>query len=92
MADFEQLHWWSRDGLRLHARDYGGGQDGRPPILCLPGLTRNARDFDEVARRLSPEWRVIAIDWRGRGESAYAKDPMSYVPLTYVRDHAARQP
>jgi pimeloyl-ACP methyl ester carboxylesterase len=86
MVEFQHLYWWSRDGLRLHARDYGGGADGRPPILCLPGLTRNARDFDELARRLSPGWRVIAVDLRGRGESAYAKDPMSYVPLTYVQD------
>jgi pimeloyl-ACP methyl ester carboxylesterase len=78
-------YWWSNDGLRLHYRDYPGRED-RPPILCLPGLTRNARDFEDLAARLSPDWRVIAVDLRGRGESAYAKDPMSYVPLTYVQD------
>jgi pimeloyl-ACP methyl ester carboxylesterase len=78
-------YWWSNDGLRLHYRDYAGRQD-RPPILCFPGLTRNARDFEGVAARLSPEWRVIAVDFRGRGESAYAKDAMTYVPLTYVQD------
>jgi len=86
MAAYENLYWWSRDGLRLHARDYPGGGDGRPPILCLPGLTRNARDFDALAARLAGRWRVIAVDFRGRGESAFAKDPMSYVPLTYVQD------
>jgi len=78
-------YWWSNDNLRLHFRDYPGGK-GRPPILCLPGLTRNARDFEGVAERLSPEWRVIAIEFRGRGESAYAKDAMTYAPLTYVQD------
>ncbi len=78
-------YWWSNDGLRLHYRDYGGSAE-RPPILCLPGLTRNARDFDTVAARLSPHWRVISVDLRGRGESAYAKDAMTYVPLTYVQD------
>ena len=78
-------YWWSNDGLRLHYRDYAGRQD-RPPILCFPGLTRNARDFEAVAARLSPDWRVIAIDFRGRGDSAYAKDAMTYVPLTYVQD------
>lgn len=78
-------YWWSNDGLRLHYRDYAGSTD-RPPILCLPGLTRNARDFETVAARLSPHWRVIAVDLRGRGESAYAKDAMTYVPLTYVQD------
>lgn len=86
MARYENRYWWSHDGLRLHARDYPGGEDGRPPILCLPGLTRNARDFAELAERLSPEWRVLALSLRGRGESGYAKDPMTYVPLTYVQD------
>ena len=82
---WENRYWWSNDGLRLHYRDYPGRAD-RPPILCLPGLTRNARDFEDLAARLSPAWRVIAVDLRGRGESAYAKDPMTYVPLTYVQD------
>ncbi|TXC70679.1 alpha/beta hydrolase [Sphingomonas ginsenosidivorax] len=85
MAAYENRYWWSKDGLRLHARDYAGDET-RPPILCMPGLTRNARDFDALAARLAGRWRVIAIDFRGRGESAYAKDPMSYVPLTYVQD------
>ncbi len=87
---WENRYWWSRDGVRLHARDYAprdaAKAAGRPPILCLPGLTRNARDYDSVATRLSAEWRVIAVNLRGRGESGYAKDPMSYVPLTYVQD------
>lgn len=85
---FTDGYWWSNDGLRLHFRDYGGAPagNGRPPILCFPGLTRNARDYDAVARRLAPGWRVIAVEFRGRGESAYAKDPMSYVPLTYLQD------
>ncbi len=78
-------YWWSNDGLRLHYRDYEGSRD-KPPILCLPGLTRNARDFEDVAARLAGEWRVIAVDFRGRGESAYSKDSMTYVPLTYVQD------
>ncbi|MES2054887.1 MAG: alpha/beta hydrolase [Pseudomonadota bacterium] len=90
MAAYENRYWWSNDGIRLHYRDYsaheGAGRENRPPILCLPGLTRNARDYSMVAQRLAGEWRVITIDLRGRGESGYAKDPMSYVPLTYVQD------
>jgi pimeloyl-ACP methyl ester carboxylesterase len=78
-------YWWSNDGLRLHYRDYAGDKS-RPPILCIPGLTRNVRDFEHVAQRLAGDWRVICVDLRGRGESAYAKDPMTYVPLTYVQD------
>jgi len=88
MAAYENCYWSSEDGLRLHYRDYAGRAD-RPPILCLPGLTRNARDYAALAERLAGEWRVIAVDFRGRGESAYAKDPMSYVPLSYVQDMAA---
>ncbi|MGC6399666.1 alpha/beta fold hydrolase [Sphingomonas sp. FW199] len=78
-------YWWSKDGLRLHYRDYPGRAD-RPVILCIPGLTRNARDFEGLAARLAGEWRIIAVDLRGRGESAYARDPMTYVPLTYLQD------
>ena len=89
MTGYSDAYWWSPDGLRLHYRDYAGGEDGRPPVLCLPGLTRNARDFEPLAQRLAGEWRVICPDMRGRAESAYAKDPMSYVPLTYAQDVAA---
>lgn len=83
-------YWWSNDGLRLHYRDYPGRDDakdnGRPPILCFPGLTRNARDYEGLAGRLAGEWRVLLVEFRGRGESGYAKDPMSYVPFTYLQD------
>jgi len=88
MAAYQDLFWWSRDGLRLHARDYPGAADALP-VLCLPGLTRNARDYAGVAARLAGPRRVIAVDFRGRGESAYAKDPMSYSPLVYAQDIAA---
>jgi pimeloyl-ACP methyl ester carboxylesterase len=85
MARYTDGYWWN-DGLRLHYRDYEGGADGRPPILCLPGLTRNARDFEALAERLAPDWRVIAVDFRGRGDSAYSREPTSYTPLIYVLD------
>lgn len=78
-------YWESGDGLRLHYRDYAGPAD-KPALICFPGLTRNARDYEGVAARLAGQWRVIAVEFRGRGESAYAKDPMSYVPLTYLQD------
>lgn len=89
MGAFSDGYYWSRDGLRLHYRDYAGSAD-RPPLLCLPGLTRNARDFEVLADHLASDaggnHRVICPDFRGRGESAYAKDVMSYVPLTYAQD------
>jgi pimeloyl-ACP methyl ester carboxylesterase len=55
-------------------------------VLCLPGLTRNARDFEDVAARLAGQWRVICPDMRGRGDSDYAKDPMTYNPAQYLDD------
>ena len=88
MVAYDNRWWHSADGVKLHARDYPGG-GGRPPILCLPGLTRNARDFEALAERLAGDWRVIAVDLRGRGESGAAKDPATYVPQTYAADVAA---
>ncbi len=85
MTDHANRFWTSRDGLKLHFRDYPGPAD-RPPVLCLPGLTRNARDFEHVAARLAGDWRVLCADLRGRGESAYAKDSASYNPLQYADD------
>jgi pimeloyl-ACP methyl ester carboxylesterase len=74
-----------RDGLRLHYRDYPGAAD-KPPLLCLPGLTRNARDFADFAERYSPRFRVIALDFRGRAASDYDPSPARYNPLTYAGD------
>jgi pimeloyl-ACP methyl ester carboxylesterase len=78
-------YWTSRDGLKLHYRDYAGPAD-RPPILMLHGLTRNSRDFEDVARRHAGEWRVIAVDFRGRGLSEWDPVPSRYVPPTYAQD------
>lgn len=73
------------DGLRLHYRDYPGSAH-RPPLLCLPGLTRNSRDFAALAERYSPKFRVLALEFRGRGGSDYDPQPMRYNPLTYASD------
>ena len=73
------------DGLRLHYRDYPGPA-GQLPLLCLHGLTRNARDFADFADRYSPSWRVLALDFRGRGLSDYDPLPARYTPLTYAAD------
>ncbi len=82
---WDDRSWTSSDGLKLHFRDYPGSS-ARPPILCLPGLTRNARDFEALAERLAGEWRVICPDMRGRGDSDYARDSMTYTPAHYVAD------
>jgi pimeloyl-ACP methyl ester carboxylesterase len=74
-----------RDGLKLHYRDYAGSA-GKPPLLCLPGLTRNARDFAELAERYAPRFRVLALEFRGRALSDYDPDPAHYHPLVYAQD------
>jgi pimeloyl-ACP methyl ester carboxylesterase len=61
------------DGLTLHYEDEGEGL----PLLCLPGLTRTTRDFDYLAPHLPP-LRLLRLDYRGRGQSDWAADPMSY--------------
>lgn len=84
--------WWeSDDGLKLHYRDYpargpAAGGAATVPVICIPGLTRNARDFGRLAEDLSDNRRVICIELRGRGESEFARDPATYVPMHYVAD------
>ena len=82
---YEDRYFTVRDGLRLHYRDYAGSVD-KPPLLCLPGLTRNSRDFAAFAERYSPRFRVLALEFRGRAGSDYDPQPMRYNPLTYAGD------
>ena len=76
MSDFNDITWTSADGLKLHARDYPA--DGnKAPAICLHGLTRNARDFEELAPRIQATGRrVIDVEVSGRGE--YDRDPNHY--------------
>lgn len=72
----------ARDGLRLHARCYGHRSAPRLPVVCLPGLARTVDDFQALASALagdakSPR-RVIAIDYRGRGQSDYDRNADNY--------------
>jgi pimeloyl-ACP methyl ester carboxylesterase len=59
------------------------------PVVCLPGLTRATADFDDLARALTaskPSRRVIALDSRGRGQSAYDPNPTNYTPAVESSD------
>ena len=81
------IYWLSADTLRLHARDYAPQEvNDLAPVICLPGLTRNARDFDGLAPHLARKRRVLALDFRGRGESAYDREASHYLPPTYAED------
>ena len=76
----------AQDGLKLYFRDYGDTLSHETPALCLPGVTRNSKDFADLALRLSRHRRVLCPDYRGRGRSAYDPDWHNYNPATYVND------
>ena len=83
--DFEDIFYRSKDGLRLYARDYDPNST-KPVVLCMHGLTRNSSDFHQLALHLKDDFRVISVDQRGRGRSAYDVDPANYRPDLYCAD------
>ncbi len=95
MDAWVERFWTSTDpsGVRLHARDYAAASGlARAPVICIHGLTRNARDFEDLAPRIasgsigSGPRRVLAVDVRGRGQSGWDPEPARYVPPTYAGD------
>jgi pimeloyl-ACP methyl ester carboxylesterase len=74
------------DGLRMYCREYGSGHVDAPAVLCLPGLTRNCRDFESLAQWLAATHRVLTPDLRGRGRSDRDPNWHNYQPLNYVAD------
>jgi pimeloyl-ACP methyl ester carboxylesterase len=70
---FLDKNYTSHDGLKLAVREYPGPANPRLTVICIPGLTRNARDFDELAPHLAQQYRVLS---------------MTYQPPVYVRDMA----
>lgn len=86
---YNDIFYKSADGLTLYARDYacrGLGADDAPTILCMHGLSRNSKDFANIAADLSQYYRVVAVDQRGRGRSQYDPDSSHYNPATYCQD------
>lgn len=89
-AEFSNFFYQAPDGLKLHARIYGEAIHGRWPVVCLPGLTRNARDFHRLALHLAyraavPR-QVVAFDYRGRGQSQYDADIGNYTVVKEAGD------
>jgi acyl-CoA synthetase (AMP-forming)/AMP-acid ligase II/pimeloyl-ACP methyl ester carboxylesterase len=85
-APFREVYYVSADGLRLYTRVYETAGAGAPAVLCLPGLTRNSRDFEVLASHLAHRYRVLCPDLRGRGYSARDPNWQNYQPPTYVAD------
>lgn len=76
----------SADGLSLYCRIYPAQRPAGLPVLCLPGLTRNSRDFVALAEHLQARHEVLTVDLRGRGRSAWDENPSHYQLPTYVQD------
>lgn len=85
MNHFDRFYT-SDDGLRLYCRDYPGPRPDAPVVLCLPGLTRNGKDFYDLATALAARCRVLCPDMRGRGRSERDPDPARYRPDRYCAD------
>ena len=83
-ASGQSCTYVSADGLNLHYADYDGG-DG-VTALCLHGLTRNGRDFADLATHLQASRWVVCPDFRGRGLSEWDPDPTHYEAPVYVQD------
>ncbi|MBM3567877.1 MAG: alpha/beta hydrolase [Alphaproteobacteria bacterium] len=79
----------AQDGLGLNIRDYGDPLSGRTPLLCLTGLTRNAKDYHAFAQVHAPRRRVVCPDYRGRGRSGHDPEWRNYRPEIYVQDALA---
>lgn len=88
MPTFTEISYTSNDGLALYSRDYASHSGpAKLPVICLHGLTRNSSDFDELAPWIASQGRrVLALDVRGRGNSAHDPDPSHYNPMVYAAD------
>jgi pimeloyl-ACP methyl ester carboxylesterase len=76
----------SRSGLHRMAYWEWGDPANDKVLVCVHGLTRSGRDFDTLAARLSPHYRVVCPDVVGRGRSDWLADPTGYVVPQYVAD------
>jgi pimeloyl-ACP methyl ester carboxylesterase len=92
MKAYSEHQFSARDGLSLYYRrygyyrQYGERRTDRPALLCLPGTTRNSKDFHGVASHFCDRYAIFCPDYRGRGQSAYDANPDNYTPQTYLDD------
>ena len=76
----------SLSGLHRMAYREWGARDNPRVLICVHGLARNGRDFDELARALAADYRVVCPDLVGRGRSDWLRDPAGYTVAQYVAD------
>ena len=86
-GEFSEHRITSFDGLKLYVREYPPTRiPPALPVLCLPGLSRNGKDFHDLALRLAFRRKVFCPDYRGVGRSEHAKDWRSYCPQAWISD------
>ena len=87
MTEPKLRHVTCASPLGLHRIGYAEwGAADAPVLLCVHGLTRNGRDFDALAERLSSRYRVVCPDMIGRGRSDFAVDVSQYELTQYIAD------
>jgi pimeloyl-ACP methyl ester carboxylesterase len=90
---FASVFVTARDGLRLHVRSYGLRVASALPVVCLPGLARTAADFHPLAAAMAADLAkprlVLALDYRGHGQSEYDRNPDNYALPVALADLAA---
>jgi pimeloyl-ACP methyl ester carboxylesterase len=70
---------------RIAYREWGDPRN-RDVLVCVHGLTRSGRDFDELARTLCGQFRIVCPDIAGRGESDRLADSKHYTWAQYMAD------
>ena len=88
--EWRDIHLSAHDGLRLYGRHYPAVGASEGAVVCLPGLTRNSKDFHQLACALSARgigpFDVYCLDFRGRGRSESDKDWSNYTPFIELLD------
>ena len=83
----------AQDGLTLHVRRYGSRHASAHAVVCLPGLARTAADFHPLATALAADPAnprlVLALDYRGHGQSQYDRNPKNYAIRVALADLSA---
>jgi len=83
----------AQDGLTLHVRRYGSRHASAHSVVCLPGLARTAADFHPLATALAADPAnprlVLALDYRGHGQSQYDRNPKNYAIRVALADLSA---
>lgn len=92
-VEAQHLFVTAPDGLKLHVCCHGCRTERTRTVVCLPGLSRSTEDFDALAQALAsdPEHprRVFSVDYRGRGQSEYDRDPGNYSLTVELADLVA---